>query len=677
MEKKEKILAFLKRQKPTKKELIYFLAVWAVGILFLILCRSSFYGLNKQGVPSLLKKLLVFYLCTVGLISVYPKFRNPLSDKANRVLNVELMQWYPLISMLIVEAVFDSELMQMKLYRIVFNLLMYMIVMYLFYVLTGSVRVAMAGLGIVASLFGIVNLYLMDFRSIPLLASDLTVIRTAMNVAGSFHFQLKPDILYFLCFAVDSVLVALKLKPGKVGWVRRVAALLAYVCLVSWTLNVVIFSDKYPKYKININTFRPIKSYVTYGSLLTFTRSFRLMMVDKPEHYSVETVEDITEDFVSDSVSDQSFRKPNVIVIMDEAFADLQSVGNFQTNQEVMPFYRSLTEDTVKGFAYVSVFGGQTANSEFEFLTGDSKAFLPKGATPYQLYVKEYLPSLTGNLKLDNYQGMKALHPYEGSGYNRISVYQNFGFDEFITRADFENPRLVRHFISDEEDFSRIIEEYEKAKADSDDPFYLFNVTMQNHSSYDTDYDNLPDTIKITTPECQDADAERYLNLIHLSDAALKELLAYFEKQEDPTVIVMFGDHEPGLSDAFYSSIMGMDTKMLTDEESMELYKVPFLIWANYDIEERYIEKTSLNYLQSIMLEAAGMKQTGYNKFQLNMMEEIPAINISGYFGADGMYYDLQDQASPYYETVKAYQVLEYNHLFDSRRKNAFFELAH
>jgi phosphoglycerol transferase MdoB-like AlkP superfamily enzyme len=399
------------------------------------------------------------------------------------------------------------------------------------------------------------------------------------------------------------------------------------------------------------------------------------MMVEKPEGYSSKAVAEITDQYTSDSVEDTEYKTPNVIVIMDEAFADLQSVGTFETNEEVMPFYRSLTENTVKGFAYVSVFGGQTANSEFEFLTGDSKAFLPSGSTPYQLYIKDYVPSLTGNLGINNYQGMLAMHPYNASGYNRVSVYQNLGFADFITMEDFTEPTLVRNFISDSSDFQRIIQEYEQAKQTSDAPFYLFNVTMQNHSAYDTAYDNLPDTIQITTESCQNADAQRYLNLIHLSDAALQELLTYFEQTDDPTVVVMFGDHEPGLSNSFYESIMGRSLDSLTDEESMELYKVPFLIWANYDIEEQYIEKTSLNYLQSIMLDVTGMKKSGYNKYLLDLMKEVPAMNVSGYFGADGLYYDVDDTESPYYDSIQKYNILEYNHLFDSKREDAFFEL--
>lgn len=660
-----------------KRNQVKAVIVALVGMFLFLVNRTHFYGIDGHGNPSLLKKLLVFYFASTGLVAMSFFVRNTCSDTVNRIINFHLMEWFPLVCFLVVEHVFESDLMQLKLYRIVFNLLLYMCVMYLIYAISGRVRAAVTGLAVFSALFGIVNIYLMEFRQIPLLASDFTVLKTALNVAGSFTYSLTPEVIYFLCFAVDVTVVAGKIRQKKVSRMHRIAAPVLCAGLLAWTLNVVIFSDQYPKFRFTVNTFQPIKSYTANGALLTFTRSFRLMMVDRPEQYSASAVEEITKNYSSDSVSDENSKRPNVIVIMDEAFADLQSIGSFETNEEVMPFYKSLTENTVKGFSYVSVFGGQTANSEFEFLTGDSKAFLPKGSTPYQLYVKEYLPSLTGNLSLASYQGLLAMHPYLASGYNRVSVYQNFGFSKFITFDDFENPKLVRTFVSDESDFERIIQEYEEAKRESDAPFYLFNVTMQNHSSYNTDYDNLPDTIKITTPECQNADAERYLNLIHLSDSALENLIEYFKKQEDPTIVVMFGDHEPGLPSEFYESILGKSTSELTDEENMELYKVPFLIWANYDIEERYIERTSLNYLQSVMLDAAGMKKSGYNKFLLSMMEDIPAINVSGYFGADGVYYANEDKNSPYYEKIQEYSILEYNHLFDKQRADTFFELAH
>lgn len=654
---------------------IFSIMILGFALLFFLINKESFYGLNNQGVNVLLKKKTVIFFACFMIYALCLFIKNPFGKVGNAVLNVHLMEWYPVVCYILVETFCGADIIHLKFYRILFNVLLYMLIMYTFYAVTASVRVAVIGVSVVSALFAIVNIYLIEFRQIPLLASDLTVLETAMNVAGDFNFNLNIDVILLICFLIAVILLSTKLKQEKATKVKRIVAAVLYLGFFAGMYQFMISSNQLQEWNIGLNTFRPIKSYKNNGALLTFVRSIKLMMVEEPEGYSVQEVEEITDGYSSDSADSTEYVEPNVIVIMNEAFTDLQSVGDFETNQEVLPFYNSLEEDTVKGFAYVSVFGGQTANSEFEFLTGDSKAYLPQGGTPYQFYIKEYLPSLTGNLKIDGYQGLLALHPYKKSGYNRVSVYENMGFSDFITKEDFSDATLIRNHISDDSNYDRIIEEYEKSKAESDEPFYLFNVTMQNHSPYDTDYENLPTTIQITTPECKDKAAERFLNLVHLSDAATKELVEYFEQQEEPTVILMFGDHEPGLSNAFYEKIMGKHPDDLTDEESMELYKVPFFIWANYDIEEQYIEKTSLNYLQSLMLDSAGMKLTGYNKYLLNLMKDVPAINASGYYGADGLFYKVNSKQSPYYERLQEYQLLEYNHLFDSKRVNAFFEL--
>ncbi len=664
----------LSKRKQIALKLLGAVCIFLVAILLFFINKESFYDVTQSGNSLLLKETIIYFGCF--FLYIFCLFwKNSLKQLGNTILNIHLLEWWPVVCFLIVEMFLDTYYLKMKPFTLVCNVLIYMLIMYGFYALTASVRVSVIGVTTVAVVFAIVNIYLLEFRQIPLLASDLTVLKTAANVAGDFDFKPNIDIILLLCFLLAVILLTMKLKQEKHSKKFRIVMMFCYVCFFIGMYQLMIGSDQLRKRGITINTFRPVKSYNKNGAMLTFVRSIRLMIVEKPEGYSAKAVENIMKDYHSDDADSTEFVEPNVIVIMNEAFTDLQSVGSFETNQEVLPFYNSLQEDTVKGFAYVSVFGGQTANSEFEFLTGDSKAYLPQGGTPYQFYIKDYLPTLTGNLKLDGYQGLLAMHPYRESGYNRVNVYENMMFSDFISKEDFGSVELVRNHVSDVANYNRIIEEYENAKQKSDEPFYLFNVTMQNHSPYDKDFSNLPKTIEITTPECKNADAERFLNLVHLSDAATKDLVAYFEKQDEPTVIVMFGDHEPGLSNGFYKKIIGKHPDKLKPEEAMQLYKVPFFIWANYDIEERYIERTSLNYLQTLMLDVTGMKMSGYNKFLKDLMEDVPAINFSGYYDKDGVFYKLQDKKSPYYEQLMEYKYLEYNHLFDHNRNDMFFEI--
>lgn len=549
---------------------------------------------------------------------------------------------------------------------------LFYIVMGFLFALTGSMRFSGCFLCIFSIIFSLTNYFTTTFRGIPILASDLTIMGTAMNVVGNYKYSLDLTRTITLLGLITWCILLfrvkrLRLPKGK----KRISTILgsAAICFASFWIMIYTPVMTVTPMHVTVNTFRPIKSYRKNGCVLTFMRSIQLMIIHKPDGYSANAAEEIAAPYRSETSSGNA-KTPNVIAIMDEAFADLQAVGDFRTSEDVMPFYHSLTKNTVKGFSYVSVFGGQTANTEFEFLTGLSKAFVPASATPYQLYIKSLLPGLTTHLGNQDYQGMLAFHPFRANGYNRDHVYPNLGFSDFISLKDLDVSASdkIRNFISDAADFQVIIDQYEQAKKKSNAPFYLFNVTMQNHSGYDQDFDNLDMPISIEE-KCDDPELKRYLNLIHHSDTALKSLIEYFSKQKDPTVIVFFGDHEPGLSNEVYSKILGKNVEKLSAEENMNLYKTPFLIWANYDIEEQENVNISMNYLSTLMLESTGMKLSPFNQFLLDIHKQIPVLTTNGYFGEDGSYYSLKDESSPYYESLRKYQILQYNDLFDKKKR--------
>lgn len=549
---------------------------------------------------------------------------------------------------------------------------LFYIVMGFLFALTGSMRFSGCFLCIFSIIFSLTNYFTTTFRGIPILASDLTIMGTAMNVVGNYKYSLDLTRTITLLGLITWCILLfrvkrLRLPKGK----KRISSILGSAAISFASFWIMIYTPvmTVTPMHVTVNTFRPIKSYRKNGCVLTFMRSIQLMIIHKPDGYSANAAEEIAAPYRSETSSGNA-KTPNVIAIMDEAFADLQAVGDFRTSEDVMPFYHSLTKNTVKGFSYVSVFGGQTANTEFEFLTGLSKAFVPASATPYQLYIKSLLPGLTTHLGNQDYQGMLAFHPFRANGYNRDHVYPNLGFSDFISLKDLDVSASdkIRNFVSDAADFQVIIDQYEQAKKKSNAPFYLFNVTMQNHSGYDQDFDNLDMPISIEE-KCDDPELKRYLNLIHHSDTALKSLIEYFSKQKDPTVIVFFGDHEPGLSNEVYSKILGKNVEKLSAEENMNLYKTPFLIWANYDIEEQENVNISMNYLSTLMLESTGMKLSPFNQFLLDIHKQIPVLTTNGYFGEDGSYYSLKDESSPYYESLRKYQILQYNDLFDKKKR--------
>ncbi|MDO4554912.1 MAG: LTA synthase family protein [Lachnospiraceae bacterium] len=359
---------------------------------------------------------------------------------------------------------------------------------------------------------------------------------------------------------------------------------------------------------------------------------------------------------------------------MNEAFSDLSVINPIETNEDYMPYIRGLTKNTVKGNLFVSIFGAGTCNSEFEVLTGNSMAFLPSGSIGYTQFVKDSMPNLVQVLKAQGYTGNIALHPYLADGWNRPTVYSLFGFERFLSQDDFENPEMIRKYISDEEDFNKIISLYEENREEeSENPFFLFTVTMQNHGGFSKDYGNLEKEIEITDEALKDDEAEQYLSLIKKSDDAFKKLVKYFKKVEEPTLIVMWGDHQPSVHDEFYQKLYGKDMSTLTVEELQKKYQVPFIIWANYDIEETQVEAMSANYLGAYLLEMAGLQMTPYQRYLLDLSKMLPVINAVGYIGDDGNYYE-QGEDSDYSDYIANYKILQYNNVIDyENRYDSFF----
>ena len=348
-------------------------------------------------------------------------------------------------------------------------------------------------------------------------------------------------------------------------------------------------------------------------------------------------------------------------------------LGDFETSEDYMPVYHALEENCTKGYFQSSIVGGGTAKTEYELLTSISDAFIGSNAQPFEMYVRESLPTLPSILNDLGYTGRTAIHPMFAQNYNRKNAYPLLGFEEFISLEKLpEDMKKVRGLVTDMALYEYVIESYEKS--DSSLPFYTYLMTIQNHSPFDSGK-KMKHPIKITDKN-KDKEAEEYLSLLYESDQALGKLTDYFADIDDPTVIIMLGDHQPRLPDSFLSSITGGKSDIWTEEESQIRYKTPYVIWANYDIDETVSGDTSANYLQEILLETAGLEETGYQKYLKDLREEIHWINGIGYEGADGKYYSVGDTDSPYYDRVQEYKAVQYNYLFGGKnRVDEFFSL--
>ena len=557
------------------------------------------------------------------------------------------------------------------------NYLLYGLIWWGLYLICNRTKYTAALLTLLASIAGLANYFVWQFRGIPVMVADIASLGTAMDVAKHYTYELNRSALWALVYTVAFISVTLSLKSYKgLNWKKRICALLGFCIPYGIFYTQMLHGDLMKKHGITVSVWEPSRNYATNGSLLSFFLSYTYYVVEEPDNYSVSKVEQITASYTSDSVSGQNAEvRPNIIAIMNEAYSDLNIDGKLETTEDYMPFVHNLSEDTVKGNLYVSVFAGNTANTEFEFLTGCSMAFLPYRAIPYNSYIKDTFPSLTHNLVADGYTGNEAIHLATKSSWSRDKIYPLLGFQKFIGAADIDQIAYIRNFASDQTDFDLLISEYESARKQTRDPFYVFTVTIQNHGGYSASQGLIDTPIQITSAEQKDEAAEQYINLIRTTDLAFENLVSYFKNVEEPTVIIMFGDHQPSLSTSFYEKLIGKKAEDFTLEDTKNRYTVPYLIWANYDIQEEEIDM-SANYLSAYLMKVIGGKMTGYQKYLLDLYEQVPVITANAYQGKDGVLHGL-DEISEYSYKIREYQMIQYNNLFDSSNRVAdFYQLA-
>lgn len=580
----------------------------------------------------------------------------------------------PIISFYLMEAFEHNALAEVRQEAQWFNILIFELIAWTLYLLIGRMTTALRIELALALAFGLTNHYVMAFRSTPFVPWDLLSVRTAASVAQNYDFTPTPRmIVVTVLFVLLMVAVRVLRKVPRIKLpIRLGSAVLCglALCLFVNTLQQETFQNKHYLYPF---LFTPAYMTKVNGMAVTFAMDLAYVAVDKPEGYSAEEAQKTLEQYGNtdnvfaddeENTNDAKNRGedannkdlPNIIVIMDEAFSDLSVVGDLETNEDYMPFMHKMqqgADHTITGYAQVSVCGGNTANSEFEFLTGNTMSFLPSGSIPYQQYITKDTPSLASYLASLGYETY-AQHPYYASGWNREKVYPLLGFEHLNFIDDYANKTYVRKYVSDDADMQHIIDTYEN-KEDGK-PAFIFNVTMQNHGGYTDAFSDLSEDVHATNYNSEVLD--RYLSLIRLTDQSLEKLVDYFSNVDEKTVIVFFGDHQP--SDTVAAQVqdsMLLPGESVPDEQLRKRYQVPYLVWANYDIDGATQQNTSLNYLSAEVLKAAGVPTDAYQNFLLDLQKSYPVMSAAG----------RTDASDADENMLNTYKKLQYYNLFETK----------
>ncbi|MCR5527839.1 MAG: LTA synthase family protein [Saccharofermentans sp.] len=586
-----------------------------------------------------------------------------------KIIDTFVLLAAPAITFLTVEC-YTHKLSEMWAGPVKLNFILYYLVFFMLALLVGKAGLGMQIAAGFTTVFGLFNYILIVTRNSPLLPWDFYSIRVAGSVAGNYEFILSLRALNVL---LGLIVLFMILGENRIRFTRKKIRFQAAAVL----LVVLIFFVRYVQtdeaastWKMDTTLFTPKVLYRNNGLMLSFTVNCRYLSIEKPSGYSASKAAEEAEEVRNDrdnSEADISTEaacldeKPNIIVIMNEAFSDISVVSDFETNIDYLPNIHALSENTRKGWMYVSVKGGNTANTEFEFLTQSSMYFLPAGSIPYQQYIRDEIPSLASQLAGEGYRTI-GIHPYYATGWNRDSVYELLGFNETYFKDAFSNAEIFRTYVSDRATFEKIEELYE-TKAEGE-KLFVFDVTMQNHGSYYRFYDNFTSDVTITGGSGYYLEAaEQYLSLIKESDKAFQELIDYFSELQEPTIILMFGDHQP--ADYITNIIDTREGDSL--EEEQKRYIVPYVMWANYDIEESDGDVTSVNYLGCELLKYAGFSLTDYQYYLNRLSEEVPVITANMAVIADGSFHARDEEGLE--SILSKYAVFQYNNIEDIKNR--------
>ena len=534
--------------------------------------------------------------------------------------------------------------------------------------ITGCTAAGVAITGVGLFVVGLINHFVLLFRGTPFTFIDILSADTGLRVAGGYSFTIRPILLLagvFLIFGLCPL--ALRLQP-RAPRTRRSRWLLRLGCLAAGAavLFGVCRRETFLAAELEPSGWSTVNYARTAGIVTSFAGSGVFSVAARPDGYSQETLEALETAYPSDKAVEVSGQAPNVLLILSESFTDFTSLGSLRTDQTVLPFWQEFTqrEDVYSGSLVMSTLGGGTVYSEFQVLTGITTAF-DYPSSPYTQSLNRTVASLPAQAAQLGY-ATAAIHPAEGANYNRVQALPWLGFESctFLEDLELAPEDTTRGFMRDSALFSQLTGMLEE----TDDPMFLFCITMQNHGGYtNTDYES---PVQLLWPEgC--AEAEQYLGLVHESDAALAELIGALEELDEPTLVIFFGDHQPELGSSFSNAV-------LDGNDPFAQYTTPYLIWANYPLEEELRpengSRIGIAALNPLVAQAAGFPLTGWQKFLLEFYAQTPVTSQMGGADAAGEYLTMKQLKQQ--PLADEYQILQYAMLFAGDTQSDLWRLA-
>lgn len=264
----------------------------------------------------------------------------------------------------------------------------------------------------------------------------------------------------------------------------------------------------------------------------------------------------------------------NVHMIVLESFWDpavLKAAG--LSEDPLDPAFRKLWKAAGHARALSPVFGGYTANAEFEALCGFP---VKTDAVFFEGRLRRDVPCLPRHLGEAGYRSF-ASHPNAAPFWNRINAYRRVGFDHYWSDRDFVLDDMNGEFLGDASLYRQVLERVGPV-LDGAQPVFNYVLTYFGHLDYPLNSLRPP----VIEAKSDNALVQAYANTVHYKSRELMAFLEELRKRDPDAVIVLFGDHLPSLGwnhgGYVESGLLAADRSQFDDEMFRTLVATPLVV---------------------------------------------------------------------------------------------------
>lgn len=583
-----------------------------------------------------------------------------------------LLSIFILITSLLITSIGYKERLFLSYFKdirvLIYNFIPIFLIIIIFAYILKSLSKSFLITSIVINFGAYVNYIKIIYREEPLYARDLFLTTEAFTMAKKYDLNLdSKNFLVFILAIAISIYLYNKLKDYNFDLEFRFRdAGITFIIFILMVFSLLFNFNTYHKIGAasGLNLWMELEGYQSKGFVYPFIYSIKSTKSYKYKNYNKKRAEEIYNSYEYKNIPED--KKINVVAIMLESFKDFKKYENEDMifDKDPYEYFHKLQQESYAGNILVNSFGGGTFLTETNFLTGyKNTPRFDKKTISYPQYLKEQ--------GYTNY----AFHPNVGTFYNRKNVYPNLGFDKFYEYDEtFKN--INKNILMDNDFYTFIKEKFSEKEANK--PYFYFGVTYQNHGPYTKDA--IRDDQKYI--RWNDSYSEewynyfnRYLSGIESSSNAMKDLVDYYSNTNEPTVLILFGDHSPSMGDnKVCFDMFNIEHGVDSTQGIINLYETPYIVWANNSAKNTlgkdFVgvgENLEAAFLMSSIFEYMGWEGNQYNQFVNSTRKDISILKES-WFCINGEYTDKPNEES--LKKIDDFKNMEYytSHLLDKKK---------